>query len=84
MWQQTWIDSNGGYINLTGGMNGDSMILFTEERTVPASVSPTGKLKNRMVYYNIRKDAFDWSWEASTDGGKSWKSNWLIHYKRKS
>ena len=82
-WQQTWIDNNGGYIHLTGGMVKDSMVLTTEERTVPVKISPSGKIKNRMVYYNITANSFDWSWEASTDGGLSWKSNWLIHYKRK-
>jgi len=82
-WQQTWVDNQGGYIVLTGGMAGDSLILTTAERTVPASVSPSGKIKSRMVYYNIKPDSFDWSWEASTDGGNSWKQNWLIHYKRK-
>lgn len=82
-WQQTWVDSQGGYISLTGGMAGDSLVLTTAERNVPASVSATGKMISRMVYYNIRPDAFDWSWEASTDGGKSWKQNWLIHYQRK-
>jgi hypothetical protein len=25
-WQQTWVDNQGGYIALTGGMQGDSMI----------------------------------------------------------
>ena len=83
LWQQTWIDSQGGYIHLTGRMTGDSLILYTEERTVPASVSPTGKMKNRMVYYNIKKDSFDWSWEASTDSGLSWKPSWQIHYARR-
>ena len=83
IWQQTWIDSNGGYIHLTGGMSGDSMILKTTERKVPNNISATGKLVNRMVYYNIKKDAFDWSWEASTDGGLTWKPNWQIHYTRK-
>lgn len=82
-WQQTWVDSQGGYIALTGGMIGDSMILTTAERTVPEKISPTGKLISRMVYYNIKPDSFDWSWEASTDSGVSWKQNWLIHYKRK-
>lgn len=83
IWQQTWVDSNGGYIALTGGMRGDSMILTTAEKTVPASVSATGKTMSRMVYYNIKPDSFDWSWEASTDSGKTWKQNWLIHYSRK-
>jgi len=83
-WQQTWIDNQGGYIALTGGMQGDSMVLTTTERTVPASMSPTGKMINRMVYHHITKDAFDWDWEASTDGGNTWKSNWHLHYNRKS
>lgn len=82
-WQQTWVDSQGGYIALTGGMVGDSMVLTTAERTVPTKISPTGKIVTRMVYYNIKPGSFDWSWEASTDSGKTWNQNWLIHYKRK-
>src|SRR5436853_4352837 len=42
MWQQTWVDDQGGYIALTGGMQGDSMVLTTIEKIVPASISPTG------------------------------------------
>ena len=83
-WQQTWVDNRGGYIGLTGGMVGDSLILTTPEKTVPTSTSPSGKIINRMVYYNITPGSFEWSWEASTDGGKNWKQNWLIHYKREN
>ena len=82
-WQQTWVDNTGGYIALTGGMQGDSMVLTTAERVVPANLSPTGKMINRMVYYNIKKVSFDWVWEASTDGGLTWKANWKIRYERK-
>ncbi|HUS00451.1 MAG TPA: hypothetical protein VMY77_01920 [Chitinophagaceae bacterium] len=82
-WEQTWVDNQGGYIALTGGMAGDSMILTTAERTVPVKISPTGKLVSRMVFYNINSNSFDWSWESSSDGGVTWKPNWLIHYKRK-
>jgi hypothetical protein len=28
-------------------------------------------------------DEFDWSWEASKDGGKTWNVVWPIHYKRR-
>ena len=83
MWQQTWVDSQGGYIALTGGMQGDSMVLTTAEKNVPVSISPTSKIINRMVYYHITPQSFDWSWEGSTDGGKTWKPNWQIHYERK-
>ena len=83
VWQQTWVDNGGSYIHLTGGMSGDSMILKTAERNVPTSVSPTGRIVNRMVFHNIKKDSFDWSWEASTDGGQTWKPSWQIRYQRK-
>lgn len=83
IWQQTWVDNNGGYIHLTGGMTGDSMILRTAEQKVPSNVSPTGRMISRMVYYNIKPNSFDWSWEASTDGGMKWTPSWQIHYERK-
>jgi hypothetical protein len=37
----------------------------------------------RMVWKNISQNEFDWSWEASEDGGKTWQVRWPIHYKRK-
>ena len=36
-----------------------------------------------MVFKNITHDEFDWSWEGSKDGGKTWTVVWPIHYKRK-
>lgn len=77
-WLQTWVDNNGGYLNFEGGKAGDKMILsrsFTDKNG--------NNLQTRMVFKNIQKDNFDWSWERSTDGGESWQVNWLIHYKRK-
>jgi hypothetical protein len=84
IWQQTWVDNQGGYIALTGGKAGDSMILTTAERNVPVTISATGKLTSRMVFYNIKQDSFNWNWEASSDGGKTWKLNWHIQYRRKA
>ena len=77
LWQQTWIDNQGGYIVLTGNKEGNSIILKTQERA-----TPNGKRQMRMVYENITPNSFDWKWEQSTDSGISWKTNWLIHYKR--
>jgi hypothetical protein len=36
-----------------------------------------------MVWYNITADEFDWNWERSDDGGKTWEVKWQIKYKRK-
>ena len=45
---------------------------------------PDGKpVKMRMVFKNIRSDSLDWSWERSTDGGKTWTVQWPIHYTRR-
>jgi hypothetical protein len=77
-WHQTWVDDRGGYIALTGGMEGDKMVLKTGELQ-----TPNGKQINRMVFYNIKPDSFNWIWEASTDGGTSWKPAWQITYVRK-
>ena len=78
LWQQTWIDNRGGYIALTGGLEGDKIVLKTGERK-----TATGTVQMRMVYHNIRPESFDWSWEASTDSGQTWKPNWEIHYERR-
>jgi hypothetical protein len=77
-WNQTWIDDKGGYIALSGAMEEGKMILKTGERQ-----TPKGKQQMRMVYYNIQPNSFDWSWEASSDGGFTWKPSWQIHYERK-
>jgi hypothetical protein len=76
-WQQTWVDNQAGYITLTGEFKDGSMQLNTEV------LKPNGsKVWQRMIYFNIKDDSFDWNWEASTDEGKTWTVNWQIHYKR--
>jgi Protein of unknown function (DUF1579) len=75
-WQQTWVDSQGGYMLFTGGIQDNKMILSREVKT------NNGKVLQRMVFYNITENSFDWNWEASTDNGNAWKLNWQIHYSR--
>jgi hypothetical protein len=76
-WQQNWVDNQAGYLTLTGEFKDDKMQLNTEV------VKPDGsKILQRIIYFNITADSFDWNWEASTDDGKTWTVNWKIHYKR--
>jgi hypothetical protein len=78
-WKQTWVDNEGGYLDFTGEFKDGQMILQRE------AVGKNGaKTLQRMVWKNIKANELDWSWEASTDGGKTWQVNWPIHYKRKS
>lgn len=77
-WRQTWVDNTGAYLDFEGGQVADSMILSRE------AVDKAGKTSyQRMVWYNIETDAFDWSWQKSTDGGTVWQEQWGIQYTRK-
>ena len=73
-WKQTWVDNAGSYLVFTGGMDGDRMILRGgNEQT-----------QTRMIFDDIKEDSLLWHWEASTDGGKTWQSRWIINYKRRT
>ncbi len=79
LWQQTWVDNQGGYIALTGSFENEKMTLSA----APRKIKNGKEVIERMVFYNIGIDTFDWNWEASTDNGATWKNNWHIHYVRK-
>jgi hypothetical protein len=74
-WKQTWVDNSGGYLDFSGDFTDGQMALTREFST------PKGKRIQRMVWYNIGEDEFDWDWKISDDDGKSWKVAWQIHYK---
>ena len=77
-WKQTWVDNEGGYLDFVGDFKDGQMILQRE------AVRNGKSTLQRMVWKNITPNEFDWSWESSQDGGKTWQVNWPIHYKRKS
>ncbi len=76
-WKQTWVDNEGAYLDFAGEFKDGKMILQRE-----STGQSGGKTLQRMVWKNITSNEFDWSWEASTDGGKTWQVQWPIHYKR--
>lgn len=78
-WKQTWVDNSGGYLDFTGEFEMGKMILSRDFLNKDGK-----KISQRMVYYNINKESFDWNWERSMDDGKTWKVMWKIHYTRKS
>lgn len=77
-WRQTWVDSQGSYLELVGDFKDGQMVLSRETSKPDGS-----KIWQRMIYKNIAPAEFDWSWETSTDG-KTWTVAWPIHYKRKT
>jgi hypothetical protein len=75
-WKQTWVDNNASYLDFVGEFKDDRMIL---SRTA----AKDGKtFLQRMVWFDIQPDRFNWHWERSDDGGKTWQVNWKIDYRR--
>jgi hypothetical protein len=76
-WHQGYADNQGAYFNFTGERQGDKRIFKTE----PVS-NGDKQIIQRMVFYDIKANSLTWDWESSEDGGKTWKLNWRINYKR--
>ena len=77
LWCQTWVDNSGSYLDFAGKFEDGKMILSRD------AIVKSETCKQRMVWYNIEANQFDWNWERSDDGGKSWHILWQIKYKRK-
>ena len=75
-WHQTWVDNEGSYLDFSGEFKEGKMILSRSFTSQDKTVF------QRMVWYNIAADSFDWSWQSSPDG-EVWKVNWQIRYERK-
>ncbi len=76
-WHQAWADNQGGFYNLVGERNGDVRIFKTLPRTADGT-----EIVQRMVFKDIKNDSFTWDWEKTEDGGKTWKLEWRISYKK--
>jgi len=77
LWCQTWVDNNGIYLDFTGTFDDGKMILQRD------AIVKGDAFKQRMVWYEIQADKFEWNWERSDDEGKTWRVVWNIHYTRK-
>jgi hypothetical protein len=77
LWCQTWVDNNGTYLDFTGRFEAGRMILARD------AIVGGQPCKQRMVWYDLQADEFNWNWERSDDGGQTWRVLWQIHYTRK-
>ena len=76
-WRQAWADNQGGFFALTGGSDGETRFFATDFKPVGDQLKG-----QRMRFYDIKPDSFDWDWEGSSDGGKTWTLIWRLHYQR--
>lgn len=76
-WHQTWVDSSGSYLDFVGDFADGKMILMRN------GIVEGKPVKQRMIWYDISKNNFQWNWERLDEGSASWKIVWKIQYQRK-
>lgn len=76
-WKQTWVDSEGAYLDFSGETGGEKRIFIRD------GVGRDGKpVMQRMVFRDITINSLTWDWERSTDNGQTWQLQWRIEYQR--
>jgi len=75
-WRQTWVDSEGSYLDFAGSFENGVMEL---RRTGEVDGDP---VLFRMRWENIERESLDWSYQRSDDDGDSWTTLWAIAYAR--
>jgi hypothetical protein len=75
---QTMVDNQGHHSLFIGEFKENGMTFIRNYKNK--------KSENRMQptrFYNISKNSFDWTFDASSDGGKTWNVFYNVHYVRK-
>jgi hypothetical protein len=77
-WEQTMVDNQGHHSFFTGEFKDGAATLIRNFK------NKKGEDRiQRTKYYNISKNSFDWMFDASGDGGKTWNVFYTFHYVRK-
>jgi len=76
VWKQTWVDNQGAYLDFAGSIVDGNRVFAREFQRQGSTV------KQRMVFRDVKPDAFKWLWQGSTDGGATWNTAWEIDYRR--
>jgi hypothetical protein len=71
IYRQTWIDSHGIVLELSGGFDGDSLVL---EGKRPSVNEPKTIVHHRIRWTPNEGGGFQQVWTVSTDGDKTWKT----------
>ena len=77
-WRQLWMDGDGSYAVLEGGLVGDAMVLTM------VSVDGVPQVTGRSVFSNITAAGFDYEWQTSSDGGQTWAAGTTVRFRKRA
>lgn len=79
-WHQTWVDSTGGRLDLSGALEGRAMVLGSSG---PDPDKPGVILTQRITWTPNADGSVRQHWETSNDGGKTWSTAFDGRYVKK-
>jgi hypothetical protein len=77
-WRQTWVDSRGGKIEFTGGLEAGNMVFYADSKD--AGGNP---IRRKLTFFNMSRDKVRQFSQRSTDDGKTWTVEYDFTYLRK-
>jgi len=79
-WQQFWVGSGSGVLELAGGLDAQGRMVLSGERT-----THSGRVIDRITWTPNADESVRQLWDESSDGGKTWQVVFDGHYvKRKA
>ena len=75
-WKQTWVDDSGAYLDFTGSVVDGNRVFARQFQRQGRTI------QQRMVFRDVKPEAFKWLWQNSNDGGATWNTTWEIDYRR--
>jgi hypothetical protein len=67
-WQQTWVDGNGGILELHGGLTASGTMVLAGDQPARGG----GTVRNRITWTPRSATEVRQLWETSSDGGATW------------
>ena len=82
MWFQTWVDSTGGLHEYHGNLDAQGNLAFIGE--TPGLPGQPARVPTKLTFFRLGPDQVRQLSEVSTDGGKTWATNYdLLNTRRK-
>ena len=79
-WRQVWVDNQGGFFDLKGG------VVTGQPHTFEfVNIEPRGprNATMRMIFQDVSRDALTWKWQRQQPDS-SWVDQWVLRYKRRA
>ena len=77
-WEMVWVAPRWGYVmSFTATSDDEKVVMLTKEKT------PQGH-DQRITFFNMTGDTFDWEMERSDDNGETWNAVFRLHGARKN